>query len=126
MTTHANASDPGRFAFEGIDRILHEKARLGILTSLLGQADGLSFNDLRELCSLTDGNLSRHLSTLQEAGLVTIHKTQKGTRTRTTVLLTLEGRSRFLEYLARLEEIVQTALQSSRVSTPTTVEWKPA
>ena len=72
----------GRFAYEGLDRVLHEKARLGILTSLLAHRDGLVFGQLRELCALTDGNLSRHLTTLQEAGLVEIWKSVKGKRPR--------------------------------------------
>ena len=64
----------GHFAYEGLNRVLHEKARLGILTALRTSKDGLLFGDLKNLCSLTDGNLSRHLSVLQEAGLVEIVK----------------------------------------------------
>ena len=48
------------FAYEGLDRVMHERARLGVLTSLLANPRGLSFAALRELCGLTDGNLSRH------------------------------------------------------------------
>ena len=59
------ADESGRYAFDGIDRVLHEKARLGILTSLLAHQNGLVFGELRDLCALTDGNLSRHLQTLQ-------------------------------------------------------------
>ena len=69
-----------------------------------------SFNALRELCSLTDGNLSRHLTTLQEAGLVRIDKTIQGKRPHTQVALTKPGRARFLEYLSLLETIVNGAL----------------
>ena len=58
------------FAYEGLDRVIHERARLGVLTSLIGHPKGLVFGDLRRLCGLTDGNLSRHLHVLQEAGLV--------------------------------------------------------
>ncbi len=100
----------GQFAFDGLDRVLHEKARLGVLTSLLAHRDGLSFNQLRDLCTLTDGNLSRHLSTLEEAGLVCVTKGISGTRPRTTVRLTPSGRRRFLDYLALLESIVSGAL----------------
>ena len=49
--------DSGRYAYEGLDRVMHEKARLGILTSLASHVDGLLFSELKELCSLTDGNL---------------------------------------------------------------------
>lgn len=105
--------DTGTFAFEGIDRVLHEKARLGILTSLLTHREGLTFNQLRDLCSLTDGNLSRHLQTLQEADLVTILKGQNGKRPRTLVQMTTSGRERFLGYLAMLESIVGNALATA-------------
>ena len=64
----------GRFAYEGLDRVIHEKARLGVLTSLIAHPKGLIFADLKRLCGLTDGNLSRHLQVLQEAGLVDIVK----------------------------------------------------
>lgn len=121
----------GRFAFDGIDRVLHEKARLGILTSLLSQRDGLVFNQLRDLCALTDGNLSRHLTTLQEAGLVEIWKGMKGKRPQTLVRLTADGRERFLGYLNLLESIVSGALSAAEPGTATEppakrAGWAPA
>ena len=54
-------SEQGRFAYEGLDRVIHEKARLSVLTSLVAHPKGLVFGDLKALCGLTDGNLSRHL-----------------------------------------------------------------
>ena len=116
MTSKPTAApaEPGRYAFDGIDRVLHEKARLGILTSLLAHDGGLVFNELRELCVLTDGNLSRHLQTLQEAQLVEIWKGHKGRRPQTLVRLTDAGRTRFLGYLAVLESIVSGALASAK------------
>ena len=63
-----------RFAYEGLDRVIHEKARLGVLTSLVAHPKGLAFADLKILCGLTDGNLSRHLHVLEEAGLIEIAK----------------------------------------------------
>ena len=68
------------FAFEGLDRVLHEKARLSILTSLADHPKGLSFIELRDLCGLTDGNLSRHVQILEEAGMLTITKGFEGRR----------------------------------------------
>ena len=59
---------PGRFAYEGLDRVIHEKARLSIVTSLATHPGGLIFNDLKDLCALTDGNLSRHLHILERGG----------------------------------------------------------
>ena len=105
--------DAGRYSFDGLDRVLHEKARLGILASLLNQSAGLVFNDLRDLCALTDGNLSRHLQTLQEAGLVEIWKGHKGRRPQTLVRFTPDGRRRFVDYLAYLEQIVAGALAAA-------------
>lgn len=108
----------GQYAFDGLDRVLHEKARLGILTSLLARQNGLVFGELRDLCALTDGNLSRHLQTLQEAGLVEIWKGHKGRRPQTLVRLTAGGRGRFLEYLGLLERIVSGALSAADAPAP--------
>jgi DNA-binding MarR family transcriptional regulator len=107
------AATDARFAFDGLDRVLHEKARLGILSALLAQRDGLVFGDLKAACGLTDGNLSRHLSTLQEAGLVEIWKGYKGKRPQTLVRLTADGKKRFLDYLSLLENIVAGALAAA-------------
>jgi DNA-binding MarR family transcriptional regulator len=109
----APAAGTGRFAYDGLDRVLHEKARLGILVSLSARPDGLPFAELKQLCALTDGNLSRHLDCLAEAGLVEIHKGYDGRRPQTTVRLTDDGRARFLAYLAELERVVQDARASA-------------
>ncbi|WP_428681538.1 winged helix-turn-helix domain-containing protein [Sphingopyxis sp.] len=97
------------FAFEGLDRVLHEKARLGILTSLADYRDGLSFGELRDLCGLTDGNLSRHVQTLEEAGLIEVTKGFEGRRPHTSCKLTPAGRQRFDDYLVVLEQVLLRA-----------------
>ena len=89
----------GRFAYEGLDRVIHEKARLGVLTSLMAHPKGLVFADLKRLCGLTDGNLSRHLQVLEEAGLVDILKGYDDKRPQTVCKITANGRRRFLSYL---------------------------
>jgi len=99
----------GRYAYEGLDRIIHEKARLGILTSLISRPEGLLFGELKELCSLTDGNLSRHLQALEEAGLIEVWKGFRHRRPQTLCKLSKQGRQRFLDYLAELEKVVQDA-----------------
>ena len=104
-------STDGRYAYDGLDRVLHEKARLGILTALVTHRDGLSFNDLARLCTLTDGNLSRHLDVLAEDGLVLITKAFAGRRPLTTCKLTATGRKRFREYLEQLERVVRDAAE---------------
>lgn len=116
----------GRFAYD-LDRLLHEKARLGIMTSLLAYPQGLVFNELKRLVDLTDGNLSRHLHVLNEAGLVEIQKGFEGRRPQTLCLLTDEGRTRFLEYLDELEKVVRDAVQRARTERSTSeTGWAPA
>jgi DNA-binding transcriptional ArsR family regulator len=102
--------DSGRFAYEKLDRAMHEKARLGILTSLVTRPEGLLFGELKHLCDLTDGNLSRHLDVLREAGLIEIWKGFEGRRPQTMCRLTVEGRRRFVQYLEELERVVKDAL----------------
>jgi DNA-binding MarR family transcriptional regulator len=102
-------SAPGRFAYEGLERVVHERARLSIMTSLATHREGLVFSELKQLCALTDGNLSRHLDVLKEAGLVEIWKGYEGRRPQTLVRLTRTGRQRFLGYLAELERLLQDA-----------------
>lgn len=112
--SNAKAEAGGRFAYEGLERVIHEKARLGILTSLVAHPEGLLFNDLKDLCSLTDGNLSRHLQVLNESGLVEVCKGQQKNRPQTLCRMTPEGRRRFLEYINVLENVVADALAASR------------
>ena len=73
----------GRYAYEGLERLIHEKARLSILASLASHAQGLLFNDLKGLCTLTDGNLSRHLQILHDAGVVEVWKGYQNNRPQT-------------------------------------------
>src|SRR6266446_3470477 len=120
----------GRYAYDGLERVIHEKARLGIVTSLVTHPAGLLFNDLKEMCSLTDGNLSRHLQILHEGGFVEVWKGYQGNRPQTLVRLTADGRKRFLEYIAVLENVVTDALAAPRhvpASKPNATEgWSPA
>jgi DNA-binding MarR family transcriptional regulator len=104
----------GRFSYEGLDRVVHEKARLGIMASLAANAGGLLFNDLKRLCALTDGNLSRHLAVLSEAGLVEDLKDTAGARPQTLYRLTPGGRRRFAEYIGVLERVVADAQADAR------------
>jgi DNA-binding transcriptional ArsR family regulator len=101
------------FSYDGLDRVIHEKARLGLLTSLMAHPKGLAFADLKQLCGLTDGNLSRHLGVLQDAGLVEVTKGYEGNRPHTSCRLTRSGRRRFLDYLAVLEGLVRDAARAA-------------
>jgi DNA-binding MarR family transcriptional regulator len=119
MSERKPTESAGRYAYDGLDRVLHEKARLGIMTSLATRPTGSSFNDLKQACALTDGNLNRHLDVLHKAGLVTVEKGYDGRRPLTTCRLTTEGRKRFLDYLALLEKVIrdaQPALGTGRAS----------
>lgn len=109
----ASPVTPGRFAYEGLERILHEKARLGILTSLVTRPEGLLFGELKQLCGLTDGNLSRHLDVLHEARLVEMWKGFENKRPQTLCRLSRVGRERFLKYLGELERVVHDAQASA-------------
>jgi DNA-binding MarR family transcriptional regulator len=105
----------GRFAYEGLERVIHEKARLSIMTSLAAHPTGLLFNDLKECCTLTDGNLSRHLQVLNEAGLVEVWKGFQNNRPQTLCRITEEGRKRFVEYVSVLESVVADAVAAARM-----------
>jgi DNA-binding MarR family transcriptional regulator len=107
-----SASGP-RFAYDGLDRVIHERARLSLLTSLITHAKGLSFSELKDYCALTDGNLNRHLLVLEEARLVTVAKRHDNQRPQTVCKLTPLGRRKYLEYLEVLEQVI---LDGSRAS----------
>ncbi len=104
-----STSTGGRFAYEGLERAIHEKARLGIMASLVTHPDGLLFGDLKELCSLTDGNLNRHLKVLTEAGLIEIWKGSKANRPQTLCRMTPLGKTKFIEYVTELERVIADA-----------------
>jgi DNA-binding HxlR family transcriptional regulator len=107
--------------FQTIKGVFHEPNRLAILSSLCNAENGLSFNELREECELTDGNLSRHLKALEEARVIRIRKTFAKSRPLTTVYITERGRERFVEYLQALEEVLVKAAEAIK-----TEERKPA
>lgn len=112
MKTKPAASD-ARFAYEGLDRVIHERARLSVLTSLITNPKGLAFGDLKQLCALTDGNLSRHLSVLEKGKMVEIVKKQDRNRPLTICRITASGRKRYLEYLSTLEQVVKDAAKGN-------------
>ncbi|MEO1200626.1 MAG: transcriptional regulator [Pseudomonadota bacterium] len=122
--------DAAAFSYGGLDRVFHERARLGMLTSLAAHPKGLSFGEVKQLCGLTDGNLSRHLKVLEEAGLVGIEKGYENNRPHTRCRLTSTGRERFLAYLAELERVLRDAAVASDDAsadvTATYLDLKPA
>lgn len=92
--------------FLQLDRVIHEKGRLAIM-SMLAASPELSFTELRDALSMTDGNLTSHMRTLQENGYVSVSKSFQDNRPLTTSSLTTKGRKAFAEYISLLEQIVQ-------------------
>lgn len=92
--------------FLQLDRVIHEKGRLAIMSMLAADPE-LSFTELRDTLDMTDGNLTTHIRTLQEAGYVSVSKTYEKNRPLTTCSLTAAGRKAFAGYIDLLEQILQ-------------------
>jgi DNA-binding transcriptional ArsR family regulator len=95
------------FTYDALDSVIHERARLSLLTSLVTHPKGLGFADLKVMCALTDGNLSRHLQVLRAAKLIEITKDLDHNRPHTFCRITANGRKRYLEYLGVLEQVIR-------------------
>ena len=105
--------------YDALERIFHEPNRLAIMSALCGAGkNGLTFNELKEQCRLTDGNLNRHLKVLEESEAVQIRKEFVKAKPRTTVLLTKRGMQRFQEYLEALGEVLNQARASALPEKP--------
>lgn len=96
--------------FLQIDRVIHEKGRMGIM-SLLAASPELSFTEMRDALEMTDGNLTTHIRTLQESGYVSIAKSYQNNRPLTTCSLTAAGRKAFATYIDLLDQIVRQTKQ---------------
>ncbi len=92
--------------FLNLDRVIHEKGRMAIM-SLLAATPEMSFTELRDTLSMTDGNITTHIKTLQQAGYVGVTKSVQNNRPLTTCSLTTAGRAAFKDYVELLEQIVQ-------------------
>ncbi|HBA84984.1 MAG TPA: transcriptional regulator [Verrucomicrobia bacterium] len=95
--------------YEALERLFHEPNRLAIMSALCAADQGLTFNELKEECHLTDGNLNRHLKVLEEAHAVHIDKAFVDLKPRTTVRLSAQGLREFGEYLDALAEVLKKA-----------------
>jgi predicted ArsR family transcriptional regulator len=102
------------FAYEGLERIFHERGRLAVCTCLVANPDGMSFTALQEACALTDGNLNRHLHALAETGIVKRSRIRGKGRPTTIVRITATGRERFLAYIDALEAVVRAVHSGER------------
>jgi len=92
--------------FLQLDRVIHEKGRMAIM-SLLAAASELSFTEMRDSLGMTDGNITSHIRTLQQAGYIAVTKSFQEKRPLTTCSLTPSGRKAFEEYINLLEQIVK-------------------
>jgi len=92
--------------FLKLDRVIHEKGRLAIMSMLAASAE-LSFTELRDALGMTDGNLTTHIRASQQEGYVSVAKSYQNRRPLTTCALTASGRKAFAEYIDLLEKIVR-------------------
>lgn len=92
--------------FSKLDKTIHEKARLGIMTLLASRTNAWPFQDLKLELEMSDGNLITHLRTLEQAGYISGEKLTGDGRPQTLYALTKEGRKAFEDYLAILEQIL--------------------
>jgi DNA-binding HxlR family transcriptional regulator len=119
LTSHRNGAYAAAAleALEELDDTIHQKVRLGIMSTLLalGEAD---FRLLKETLALSDGNLSTHLALLEERGYVAARKEFVRRKPRTTYTPTELGRSAFQSYLVALERIIQAASGAEERSRP--------
>jgi DNA-binding HxlR family transcriptional regulator len=90
----------------GLDRLIHERMRLGIVSALAVNA-ALTFNDLKKLLKTTDGNLSVHARKLEEAGYVACSKYFEGRLPKTEYRLTAEGKRALEKYLDHMEALIR-------------------
>jgi DNA-binding HxlR family transcriptional regulator len=111
----ADAAAPGlqdvrggkpRHAAPALDRLIHERMRLGIVSALAAN-DSLTFNDLKSLMNTTDGNLSVHARKLEDGGYITCTKTFEGRLPKTEYKLTAAGKRAMESYLSHMETLIQ-------------------
>jgi len=93
-------------AIEKLDRVIHERGRLAIM-SLLAATESLGFKELKEQLRMTDGNMCVHMRTLEESGYISVRKSFVNRKPRTEYSLTPLGRHAFRQYIETLEEIVK-------------------
>ena len=98
-------------SFHQLDKVIHEKSRMAIMSMLAASPD-MSFTELRDALNMTDGNLTTHIRTLQKAGYVAVAKSFQNNRPLTTCSLTEDGKTAFAGYVSLLEGIVKASRKS--------------
>jgi DNA-binding transcriptional ArsR family regulator len=115
-STRRSSVAPASEIATSLDRLLHDRMRLGIV-SALAAADGLTFTDLKSALNATDGNLSVHARRLEEAGYVSCEKTFSGRTPRTLYKLTASGRGALGKYLDHMDAIIRAARNGQHAGT---------
>jgi DNA-binding MarR family transcriptional regulator len=98
----ANSTNP----ISGLNKIFDNRIRLGVMSVLLVN-DEMSFNDLKQMMEVTDGNLATHLVTLEENNFIKVHKGFIGRKTNTTYSITRTGQKAFNDHIAALEQMIK-------------------
>ncbi len=123
---------PSDDPYAGLERAFHEPKRLAMMAALIGMPEReMSFTELKEACDLTDGNLNRHLKTLEDAGAVAFRKSSGEGRAQKIISITVRGERAFLQYLAALEAVLKQASAAAarapfRADIPLGVRARPA
>lgn len=99
---------PAKVAVPDLDRVIHERIRLAIV-SALAVNEAMTFADLKTLLGTTDGNLSVHARKLEEAGYISCTKSFEGRMPKTAYALTVPGRKAFERYLDHMEALIRAA-----------------
>lgn len=90
----------------GLNKVFDNRIRLGVMSTLMVN-DEISFNDLKQLLEVTDGNLATHLVNLEENGYIKVHKGFIGRKTNTTYAITKAGEKAFADHIAALENMIK-------------------
>lgn len=107
-----HASKAARHPAPSLERLIHERLRLGIVSALAGNAS-LTFNDLKQLLHTTDGNLSVHARKLEEAGYITCEKSFAGRLPKTEYKLSVSGRRALENYIGHMEALIHQTRRTS-------------
>ena len=89
-----------------LNKVFESRIRLGVMSSLMVNAE-MSFNDLKQMLEVTDGNLATHLVNLEENGYIKVHKGFIGRKTNTTYSITKAGEKAFREHIQALENMIR-------------------
>jgi DNA-binding MarR family transcriptional regulator len=98
----ANSTNP----ISGLNKIFDNRIRLGVMSVLMVNEE-ISFNDLKQMMEVTDGNLATHLVTLEESGFIKVHKGFIGRKTNTTYSITRTGQKAFGDHIVALEQMIK-------------------